>query len=320
MTLYLVTILLIPLFTFSKYKYGLLSRLALILLYVLFVYMHIDSGPDHEVYRWYYENDSYSSSLEPLFSLCYILARAINLDYEGFLIAFRFLNAILFSIFVLKAKKESLIFFLVMYIPFSFITFELNLLRQSLSLHFALIAYINFSSNKMKWTFFYIIMAILSHISAIIMLFVFVKKINRKLLLSLAAVIFFAIFNYELIMLKFVAYNDLGDLVPRFDSFALQLLLLLLLPFIFFTFPGAVVPILIYLMIVCFSFIPVLVRLYPIALFFLLPYARFRYSSKFYLVILISISLCLTMMKTYLLIQYDRVGIDTGVIKSGYVK
>lgn len=320
MTLYLVTILLIPLFSFSKNKYCLLSKLTLITLYVSFVYMHIDSGPDHEVYRWYYENDSYSSKLEPLFSLCYILAKAINLDYDGFLIFFRLLNVILFSIFILKAKNESLVLFLVMYIPFSFITFELNLLRQSLSLHFALMAYISFSNNKMKWTLFYIIMAILSHISAIIMLFIFVRNINRKLLFSVAAVAVFAIFNYEQIMLKFIAYNDFGDFVPRFDGFVLQLLLLLLLPFIFFTFPGAVIPVLIYLIIVCFSFIPLLVRLYPIALFFLLPYAKYRYSSKSFIVFLILISLCLTMMKTYLLIQYDRVGIDTGVIKSGYVK
>jgi hypothetical protein len=310
----------LPALLFSKHKNDLVSKLMLISIYISYLFLHIDSGPDHEVYRWYYSGDSFSTKFEPIFSLCYILAKLMHLDYDGFLVFFRLLNAMLFSVFILKAEKSSIVLFLAMYIPFSFVTFELNLLRQSLSLHFGLIASVFYLKNRMRLTVLFIVFAILSHVSAVLMLFIFVRKFNRKMIFALGLFVLAILFNYEYIALKFIAYNNIGDLMPRFDGFVFQLILLLFLPFVFFKFPGAVVPISLYVLIVGLSFIPVLVRLYPIALLLLLPYAKFRYSSKIILVAFISMALCLTVLKTYLLIQYDRVGVEDGVIKSGYVK
>ncbi|MGY3910180.1 EpsG family protein [Aeromonas piscicola] len=325
MTLYLVLLLYIPLLLLSicSEKDEKILKGAFLYIFLFFIFYHIDAGPDHHVYEWAYYEPPFSIPFEPVFGLLLATSKVFGLDYIEFLIALRLISFILFAYACLKLDKTKFIFLMGLYIPISFITFELNLLRQSLSLHFGLVAVCAYLKNRNKTSYVFMTLAVMSHLSAIVMALIYLNKIRVKVLVLLGMVgIMILMLALPAIISKINDYQALGALNIRMDVATLQLVVLMILPFLFFKTQGNIVPTLLYLTLCCMTFIPVLIRLYPIALLILLPSIAIAKGNKNMttLFLFVSLSFFMTIGKTYLLLQADQNAIQEGMYQHGYTK
>ncbi|MNJ15453.1 hypothetical protein D3C77_97010 [compost metagenome] len=325
MTLYLVLLLYIPLLLIAicpekddKVLKGLFS-----LLFLIFIFYHLDAGPDHLIYEWAYNEPLFSVPFEPLFSSCIAISKLFGLDYIEFLIAFRCFSFLVFAYAIFNLDKAKFIFFMGLYIPISFITFELNLLRQSLSLHLGLSAACAYMSAKNKTSYLVMALAIMSHFSAVVMVLIYLNRVRVKVIFLLAG---FSVVVFMLILPAILSkvddYQELGALNVRMDVAALQTIMLIALPFVFFKLKDDFLPKLFYVTICLMTFIPVLVRLYPIALLILLPSIVTAKSNKIItaLFLFLYLSLFMAIGKTYLLLQADQHAIQEGTYQHGYTK
>lgn len=325
MTLYLVLLLYIPLILLSicsEKDEGMLKGAFLYIL-LFFIFFHIDAGPDHHVYQWAYYEPPFSIPFEPVFGLLLATAKLFGLDYIEFLVALRLISFILFAYACLKLDKTKFIFLMGLYIPISFITFELNLLRQSLSLHFGLVAVCLYLKNRDKTSYAFMILAVMSHLSAIVMTLIYLNKIKAKVLVLLGmAGLMILMLALPAIISKVNDYQALGALNIRLDVATLQLIVLMILPFVFFKTQGGLLPTLLYVALCFMTFIPVLIRLYPIALLILLPSIAMAKGNKKMttLCLFVCISFFMTIGKTYLLLQADQHAIQEGTYQHGYTK
>lgn len=325
MTLYLVLLLYIPLILMAicPEKDGRILKNVFLYIFLFFIMYHVDAGPDHYVYEWSYNEPLFSIPFEPLFSIILATSNLLGLDYIGFLIILRLICFILLAYISLKLDKTRFIFFMGLYIPISFITFELNLLRQSLSLHFGLVAACFYISNQNKKSYFFMVLAILSHLSAIVMVLIYLKRIRMKVLLFVGGVgIMILMLSLPAIMSKFNDYQELGALNIRVDVAVIQLIVIMALPFVFFKTQGGKVPVIFYILLCCLTLIPVLIRLYPIALLIILPSIIAARGNKKVITLLLFLCLSFFMAigKTNLLLQADQNAIKEGTYLHGYTK
>ncbi|MCE9777540.1 EpsG family protein [Shewanella algae] len=325
MTLYLVLLLYIPLLLIAicPEKDDKVLKGLFLLLFLIFIFYHLDAGPDHLIYEWAYNEPPFSLPFEPLFSSLIAVSKSFGLDYIGFLIFFRCFSFLIFAYAIFNIDKYKFIFFMGLYIPISFITFELNLLRQSLSLHLGLSAVCAYMNANNKKSYIFMVLAIMSHLSAIMMVLIYLNRVRVKVLLLLAgfATVVFT-FILPAILSKVDDYQELGALNVRMDIAALQTIMLMILPFVFFKLKDDFLPKLFYITLCLMTFIPVLVRLYPIALLVLLPSIVTTKGNKFIttLLLFIYISIFMAIGKTYLLLQADLHAIQEGIYQHGYTK
>ncbi|EPF16010.1 Uncharacterised protein [Cedecea davisae] len=322
MTIYLVILVFLPLLLliFSSSSQEVLVKILLIAICAFYIFYHIDSGPDHSLYKWIYETAPADVKYEPIYQAVTYIAKFFGLDYIGFLILLRTLNVFVLAVAIFKLDRYKLIFFFCLYVPISFVTFELNLLRQGLAVHFGLLAAVSLSDNKKLKSYVYFGMAILSHFSSLLMGALYIKRINRNMVyigIVLAIVLFF---NMPYLVKKLHDYQEIGAINLRFDASLIQTLLLIFLPFIIFKMDDAVFPKFVYVALCLLAVLPVMVRLYPIGLLVLLPliqYPKTR-TPRFLLICFILLSLILTVGKTMLLLQADSQSIKEGVYSRGY--
>lgn len=325
MTLYFILLLYIPLALLSicsDKSSGVLKNVFLFIL-LAFVFYHIDAGSDHYVYEWAYNEPPFSVPFEPFYNFLVVVSKLLGLDYIGFLVFFRIICFILFAYASHSLDKAKFIFFMGLYIPISLIIFELNLLRQSLSLHFGLVAACSYLNNRNKTSYIFMIFAVMSHLSAVVMTLIYLNKIKVKVIFLLGvAGLMILMLALPAIVSKINDYQILGALKVRLDVATLQLVVLMSLPFIFFKTQGGLVPSLIYVGLCCMTFVPVLIRLYPIALLILLPSIIMARGNKKMVTVLlfICISFFMTIGKTYLLLQADQRAIEEGEYQHGYTK
>ncbi len=320
MSLYLIALFYIPLFflPISNRRTTVFFKLIFVFIYTSYIFIHYDAGPDHSIYRWAYLEPERTVFFEPFYLIVSQIARLLSLDYEGFLLFFRGINVLIFSYFVFKLDKFKLIFFLSLYIPISFITFELNLLRQCFALHLGLLSALFISENKRGLAILFFILASATHLSSILMIFLFFNRANKFVMLMMFAFLCSLAVLLPLLIERFNAYQEIGGLDIRTGPFLAQLIVLMVLPFIFFSFEKRIVPVWMYVFVCIFSFVPVLVRLYPLALLLLLPIATYSYkrTDKIYILLIISFLMCI--LKTNLLITADDYAIKEGVYEKGY--
>ncbi|WP_259394852.1 EpsG family protein [Shewanella sp. SR44-3] len=304
-------------FFFPLCKDGALKffKLILVFLYSFYILFHLNSGPDHVIYQWAYEQDTFTL-FEPLYLLLMYLANSFGFEYFGFLIFLKFINIILFSVFLFNSDKYTVLFFLCFYIPISFITFELNLLRQSLAIHFSLLFYTTFRKGCIKLSIFFVILAILSHISSLLLLLLYIWKVNKVFLLFFVVIV--VSIALPLLTSKFFDYYHLGGFELRSGVFVIQLAVLLILPFILYKFSGDYTALFLYFFICLLSFAPVMVRLYPLALVLVMPFVYLRFKDKYLIYILLVASFSLCTLKIGLLISADQSAIKEGVYEKGY--
>ncbi|HIF9447285.1 TPA: EpsG family protein [Photobacterium damselae] len=323
MSLYYLLILYIPLILLAVSKqYISIIKFIFLVLFFIFVYLHIDSGPDHIVYKWTYNQPLFSVSFEPLYLLCVSLGKLLNLDYINFLYLFRFISLSVFSYAVYLLDKKRFVLLMGLYIPIMMITFELNLLRQGLSFHFEIIAICFYIKGKNKLSFLFLFFAILSHISAVLMIFLYIKKLTKFNLFLIVLIIAILFYNINYIMFKLDAYSDNNSFLIRINSSNLQVVLLIILPFLFFKFNGDIRYKIYYILLTMMTVVSIFVRLYPMAILMLLPMTlssrmKPKWASLF---LFLLISLIIAVGKTYLLIDADQKAIYDGVYSSGYIK
>ncbi|MDX7686070.1 EpsG family protein [Aeromonas caviae] len=325
MTLYLVLLLYIPLSLLSicSDKNSRVLKNIFSFIFFIFVFYHIDAGSDHHVYEWAYNQPPFSVPFEPFYNALAAISKLLGLDYIGFLAVLRFISFVLIMYVGHCLDKTKFIFFMGLYIPIAFIIFELNLLRQSLSLHFGLVAVCSYLNNRNKTSYVFMVLAIISHLSAIVMTLIYLNKIRAKVLVLLSFVgLMIIMLALPAIISKINAYQALGALNIRLDVATLQLVVLMSLPFIFFKVQGGFIPALLYMALCCMTFVPVLIRLYPIALLIILPsIAMARGSNKMTtLLLFVFLSFFMTIGKTYLLLQADQRAIEEGMYQHGYTK
>ncbi|MCS6113302.1 EpsG family protein [Shewanella baltica] len=318
MSLYLVLLLYFPLFLLPISKGGALLgfKLVLVILYSVFLFLHIDAGPDHVIYKWAYEQPFGVVLFEPFYLLLTMISKFLGFSYYDFLIFLRSINCLLFSIFVFKVDKLKLLFFLSLYIPISFLTFELNLLRQSLAIHICFLSILAYMNGKLKLSLVFFVLAICSHFSSLILVFLYLNRVNKLILIFCFSMLLSIVFPF--LIDKVIAYQSIGGLEFRSGIFMIQLGLLLLIPFFIFSFPGGAYSIFLYATICLLSFIPVLVRLYPLALLLIAPFALYKYNNRFVIYFLLIISFFMCVVKTNLLISADNFAIKEGIYEKGY--
>jgi hypothetical protein len=320
MSLYLFLILYLPLLGLlsANVNVRITSKGLFLFLYFIFILVYRGAGPDHSIYSWVYSVNGQGVDFEPLFLAVVHVVNFFSSDYDIFLVTLKLISLISVSYFIFSQREDRVIFFFLLYLPISFLTFEYNLLRQAFSLHFCLIAATLYSRNKHKSSLFFLFLAVSSHVSAVILMFMYIKKINWILVAVLIMSIVVAYFLLPYLMLKYNAYDESGEIALRFDTFIIQLLVLMVLPFIFFSARNDSLHKVLYLLICLLSFIPVFVRLYPLALVILLPYISTRYQKKSVLLLLFVSSFFIAGAKAYLLIEADKSAIYNGIYAKGY--
>ncbi|MBI6548022.1 EpsG family protein [Xenorhabdus lircayensis] len=323
MSLYSVSFLYIPLLLliFSSERQERFIKSTLLLFYSIFVFSYINSGPDHIVYQWIYENEPLEPKFEIIYTYISYISNLLNFNYHQFLIVNKVINIIILGTAIFYLDKHKLLFFMGMYIPTSFITFELNLLRQSLALHFGLLFIIFFMKKKKLKSYIYIVFSILSHTTSLLTAFIFIKKTNKNALLLLVLILGLSLYlNFPYIINKFLEYKKAGAINIRPSILSLQTLILLLVPFFFFSVKKDKITIFMYFFICLSSIIPLMIRIYPIALLLLLPVINKPRAKnpKLIMVFFITFSISFTLGKTYLLLQTDRQSIKEGIYTRGY--
>ncbi|ROP62682.1 EpsG-like putative glucosyltransferase [Enterobacter sp. BIGb0383] len=322
MTIYLVILLFIPLLLLVAASpiQAVLAKMMFMMVYAIYVFYHIDAGPDHTLYQWVYDTDPAGVNYEPIYRLLTSIAKGLNFNYVEFLVLVRLVSFSVLAIAVFKLDKYKLIFFFCLYIPISFVTFELNLLRQGLAIHFGLLAAAFLCDNKKGKSYFSVGLAILSHFSSLLLGLLYIKKINRQMVF--VGFLFLAILSYNLPYLlgKINDYREIGAFNFRFDISLVQTVILIVLPFIIFKMEGPALPKLFYVALCLLAVLPVMVRLYPVGLLILLPLiqAPKTRTPRMLLACFILLSVGLTMGKTMLLLQADNQSIEQGVYSRGY--
>lgn len=323
MSLYLILLLYIPLFllSFKDVNELLLKRLFFIIL-IAFVFSHINSGPDHITYEWAYKAELFSVPFEPVYTLLMGLGKFFNLDYIGFLFIFRAFSLFLFMYAAVKLNKEQFILLMGLYIPIMMLTFELNLLRQSLAFHFCLVALVFYMEKKNKLSYFFAIIAILSHVSSIVFFLVYLTRFSKRNIFICIFLSLIFLFGQIYFQDKINSYNSLNVFNMRFGVTIIQPLVLIILPFLFFCFRSVLSSKIYYIAITLLSLYPILIRMYPLAILLLLPIVScIKVKPKQLGVIaFLSISLIMAYAKTNLLIQADINAINSGEYSSGYIK
>lgn len=323
MSLYLILLLYIPLFLLAfKNSNERLLKIVFFIILLLFIYFHINSGPDHVTYEWAYRAELFSVPFEPIYTLLMGFGKLFNLDYISFLFFFRTFSLLVFMYAALKLNKEQFILLMGLYIPIMILTFELNLLRQALAFHFCLVALVFYMDNKNKLSYLFAVMAVLSHVSSIAFFLIYLVKMSKRNIYIGIILLFVFLFGQFYLQDKINSYDALNAFNLRFDVNSLQVLVLLILPFLFFGFKNIKASKAYYIVITVLSLYPIMIRMYPIAVLLLLPIVTsIKLKPKgISLIIFISISLILAYVKTNLLIQADIKAINSGEYISGYIK
>lgn len=322
MTIFFVIFLFIPLLLLvgASPTQTALGKIIFVMIYAIYVFYHIDAGPDHTLYQWVYENDPPGVNYEPVYRLLTYISRMLNFNYIEFLVLVRFVSLSVLALAVFKLDKYKLIFFFCLYIPISFVTFELNLLRQGLAIHFGLLAVAFLSTNKKVKSYVTVGFSILSHFSSLVLGLLYIKKINRQMLLVVFLFMAILSYNFPYLLSKLNDYQEVGAFNFRFDISLIQTAMLIVLPLIIFKMDSPVLPKFIYIVLCLLAVLPVMIRLYPVGLLILLPLIQVPKTKtpRILLVCFIILSVGLTMAKTMLLLQADNQSIEQGVYSRGY--